>query len=370
MKKGYYLFAPVDESCVGTGSGIERKVRSQVQALFNFVDIELITMPVVEYSGTVIEKIKRRLPFTAGWRKWDYKGEFHDASFVYIRQVDHDDSFASYLRQIRKDNPTIKIIYEVPTFSDMNASRISLANFPFEAKERICCWKAAKYIDRIVTFYGQDKIWGVPCIKLMNGFDFSQVELPHRPAPQDVQTISVAANAFWHGYDRLIEGIRQYYNNGGTEQITYHIVGNILPELQKMVHDYHLEDHVIFHGRQSGEALQELYKQCYLGVDVLGGHRKAYPISSSLKSREYAAYGLPLLTSSPVDYLPRDYEYQLLVPYDDSPVNMESVLEFYHNTYDTDNPDQTAQKIRAYAEARCDMDVTMKPVADWVLSNQ
>ena len=362
MKKGYYLFAPVDESCVGTGSGIERKVRSQVQALFNYVDIELITMPVVEYSGTVIEKIKRRLPFTAGWRKWDYKGEFHDASFVYIRQVDHDDSFASYLRQIRKDNPTIKIIYEVPTFSDMNASRISLANFPFEAKERICCWKAAKYIDRIVTFYGQDKIWGVPCIKLMNGFDFSQVELPHRPAPQDVQIISVAANAFWHGYDR----IRQYYNNGGTEQITYHIVGNILPELQKMVSDYHLEDHVIFHGRQSGEALKKLYAQAYLGVDVLGGHRKNYPISSSLKSREYAAYGLPILTSSPIDYLPENSPFQIIAPYDDRPIDVFLLTKYYLDTYSFRSCSEIANEIREFEVERCPMTAPMKPVADWL----
>lgn len=367
MKKGYYLFAPVDESCVGAGSGIERKVRSQVKALSNYVDIDLITMPVVKYSGAVTEKIIRRLPFTAGWRKWDYMGEFHEASFVYIRQVDHDDSFTRYLRQVKRDNPTIKIVYEIPTFSDMKASRISMANFPFEVKERICCKKAAEYMDRIVTFYSQDEIWGVPCIQLINGFDFSQVELPNRPAPKSVQMISVAATAFWHGYDRLIKGIYNYYQSGGTEQITYHMVGNILPELQEMVQKYHLEEHVIFHGRQSGEALRKLYEQCYLGVDVLGGHRKNYPISSSLKSREYFAYGIPLITSSPVDFLPNDSPYQLVVPYTESPVDIDAVVQFYHGLYDVVDCRKLASTIRAYAEARCDMKVTMKPVADWLM---
>ena len=365
--KGYYLFAPVEPENAGPESGVERKVRAQHKALNLYLDCELDILQPATYTGSVVEKVVRRLPLTAAWRKWRYNGEFNDADFLYIRQVYHDASFVRYLRAIRRQNPKIKIIYEVPTYPYLTEQKTSAANAAFRKKEARWAPRTAKYLDRIVTFYDQDEIWGVPCLKLQNGFDFSQAELPDRPAPHDVQIISVSATAFWHGYDRLIEGIHQFYAKGGTEQITYHVVGNILPELQKMVHDNHLEDHVIFHGRQSGEALQKLYKQCYLGVDVLGGHRKDYPISSSLKSREYAAYGLPILTSSPVDYLPRDYEYQLLVPYDDSPVNMESVLEFYHKIYDTDDPDQSAQKIRAYAETRCDMKNTMKPVADWLL---
>ena len=160
--------------------------------------------------------------------------------------------------------------------------------------------------------------------------------------------------------------MHQYYAKGGTEQIIYHVVGNILPELQKMVHDYHLEDHVIFHGRQSGEALQKLYKQCYLGVDVLGGHRKDYPISSSLKSREYAAYGLPILTSSPVDYLSKNCPYQLLAPYDDSPIDILTLLEFYHGIYDQAET-AIAREIRSFAMAHCDMAVIMNLAAEWLL---
>ncbi len=367
--KGYYLFAPVEPENAGPESGVERKVRAQHKALQQYLDCELVILPPVEYTGSVKEKIVRRLPFTAAWRKWEYHGEFNDADFLYIRQVYHDASFVRYLRAIRRQNPKIKIIYEVPTYPYLTEQKTSAANAAFRKKEARWCRRAAKYMDRIVTFYGQDEIWGVPCIKLINGFDFSRVELPDRPAPGDVQIISVAATAFWHGYDRLIEGIRRYYENGGTEQITYHMVGNILPELQKMVRDGHMEEHVIFHGRQSGEALKELYEQAYLGVDVLGGHRKDYPVSSSLKSREYCAYGIPILTSSPVDFLPKDSPYQFLAPYDDSPVDMDAVVRFYHGLYDGKDCNIVASEIRAFAEARCDMKITMKPVADWLMDS-
>lgn len=364
--KGYYLFAPVEAENVGLGSGVERKVRAQHKALNQYLDCELVILPPVRYSGSVWEKFRRRLPFTAAWRKWKYRGEFDGADFLYIRQVYHDASFTRYLRAIKKRNPNIKIVYEVPTYPYLTEQKTSWANVAFRKKEARWCERAAKYIDRIVTFYGQDEIWGVPCIKLINGYDFSQVECPNRPVPKDVQIISVAANAFWHGYDRLIEGLHQYYDNDGTEQIVYHVVGNPLPALQKLVQKYRLEEHVIFHGWQSGEALKQLYAQCYLGVDVLGGHRKDYPVSSSLKSREYAAYGLPILTASPIDYMDKGSPYQLLAPYDDSPVDVPALLRFYHQLYQT-LPDNLAQEIRELAQAACDMSVTMQPVADWLL---
>lgn len=368
--KGYYLFAPVEAENAGLESGVERKVRSQCKALNQYLDCELVILPPVEYTGSIKEKIVRRMPFTAAWRKWKYRGEFNNADFLYIRQVYHDASFVRYLRDIRKSNPKIKIIYEVPTYPYLTEQKASAANAAFRKKETRWASRAAKYIDRIVTFYGQDEIWGVPCLKLINGFDFSQVELPERPAPKDVQLISVAATAFWHGYDRLIEGIHQYYQNCGKENIVYHVVGTILPELQRMVQDYHLEEHVVFHGRQSGEALKKLYAQCYLGVDVLGGHRKNYPVSSSLKSREYAAYGLPILTSSPVDYLPKDYPYQMIAPYDNSPIAIPQLIHFYQSLYGHAQKTSVAHKIRENAAGLCDMSITMKPVQKWLIGAQ
>ncbi|MBR4657474.1 MAG: glycosyltransferase [Oscillospiraceae bacterium] len=363
--KGYYLFAPVEPGCVGPESGIERKVRTQHKALLEYFDCELMVLPPVEYSGSIPEKILRRLPFTAAWRKWKYHGEFNDADFLYIRQVYHDASFVRYLRAIRRQNPKIRIIYELPTYPYLNEQKNSLGNLAFRKKETRWCKRAAKYMDRTVTFYGQDEIWGIPCIKLINGFDFSRVKLPERSAPKDVQIISVAANAFWHGYDRLIEGLRLYYDHGGTERIIYHIVGSDLPELRKLVKDGHLEQHVVFHGVQSGDALRKLYEQSYLGVDVLGGHRKNYPVSSSLKSREYCAYGLPILTASPIDFLPDDYPYQMVVPYDDSPIDIPALLSFYSRCY----RNVSSVEIRSFAEARCDIRQTMKPIADWLNGN-
>ena len=48
---------------------------------------------------------------------------------------------------------------------------------------------------------------------------------------------------------------------------------------------------------------------------------------------------------------------------------MEAFVRFYHSVYDGKDCNEVAKDIRAFAEARCDMSMTMKPVVDWLKSN-
>ena len=79
---------------------------------------------------------------------------------------------------------------------------------------------------------------------------------------------------------------------------------------------------------------------------------------------------MPMITSSPIDYLPEDYPYQFVAPYDDSPLDMQAVMEFYHGIYDEKDCNDVAREIREYAISRCDMSIAMKPVADWLLNGE
>lgn len=44
-------------------------------------------------------------------------------------------------------------------------------------------------------------------------------------------------------------------------------------------------------------------------------------------------------------------------------------MRYYHSVYDGKDCNAVAKEIRSYAEARCDMSMTMKPVADWLKEN-
>ena len=369
--KGYYLFAPVEKENIGPQSGVERKVRAQHKALCEHFDCELVILDPVEYTGSIKEKIVRRLPFTAAWRKWKYNGEFDDADFLYIRQVYHDDSFVRYLKAIKKNNPGIKIIYEVPTYPYDPQTRISAINLIFVIKDRICRHKAAKCFDAIVTFFGQDDIWGVKCIKTINGYDFSGSVLPERSYQKKINIVFVAATASWHGYDRMIKGLADYYSKGGNkEEICFHMIGKVLPEHRKLVDKYNLNDHVIFYGYLPADKVSEVYANCLIAVNVIGECKGESPTSSSLKSREYGAYGLPFISSLPVDYVPIDYKYQLLVPRDDSPIDIKTVVGFFKSIYGDKDCNTVAHEIREYAYSRCDMSVTIKPICEWISKHE
>ena len=89
-------------------------------------------------------------------------------------------------------------------------------------------------------------------------------------------------------------------------------------------------------------------------------------LSSSLKSREYCAKGLPFITECKMDFLSSDCPYVLTVPYDESDINILDIISFYDNLYTKKSPIELAQEIREYAYKHCDMHVTMKPVIDFI----
>ena len=365
--KGYYIWAPLEPGCLGNGSGIEKKVRAQVDAFKEYFDVTLEILQPREYHRT--DKFVSRLPFGPVGNRWRYQGELTGADFIYIRQVRHDAFFLRYLKAIKKANSRVKIIYEIPTYPYEDEQSVKLKNIHIIVKDRFHRRFLRKYVDRIVTFYGQPRIFGIQTLNIRNGFDFSSVPVKNKIADKGIiNIIEVSTTAFWHGYDRFLCGLQEYYKKGGTRNIVFHMVGIILPEHEQYVEQNRLKEHVVFHGILSGTELEQVYEKCVAGVDVLGGHRKNYPISSSLKSREYSAYGLPVITASPIDYIEEDYPYQLIVPYNDSPVNMQNVIEFIDKCYENQDENEVSARIREYGYQHCDMRNVIKPVVEYIES--
>ncbi len=366
--KGYYIFLPLEEGCVGPTSGIEKKIRTFCKVLKEQIDISLDILPVYQQEKSKIARVvKRWMLWQPVGHKWEYDGQYADADFLYIRKVDHDRTFINFLRDIKKQNPDIKILYEMPTYPYEKEQKLTIKNFPIYAKDRIYRKKLKKYVDRIVTFYNQKEILGIQTICIMNGYDFSNInDTTYTLSKDKIEMIEVSTTAFWHGYDRIIEGLKNYYQNGGEINIVFHMVGAVIEEHRELVKKYNLESHVVFYGPKSGKELEGIYKKCSMGVDVLGGHRKDYPVSSSLKSREYAEKGMPVITSSPIDYIPSNYKYQLLCPYDDSSIDMNQVIEFYQSIFEQESVSEVVDNVRKTAIENCDFHETLKPIIQYL----
>ena len=225
------------------------------------------------------------------------------------------------------------------------------------------------YVDYISTFYGgNETIFGIPTIVIPNGFDFSTMSLVHEELPSDaVHIVAVSSMREWHGYERFLAGMKNYYQQDGKRKIMLHLVGKgrEYPKYESLTEEYHLSPYVVFHGAMHGETLDAVYEKCAIGIDSLARHRSGIHTLSSLKSREYGAKGIPMINSCKIDILEDDFPYLLRVPADESPIDMEQVLAFYDRLYGEGRSRvQVGKEIRSYIEARSGMRETLRRVVE------
>lgn len=371
--KGYYLIKVCSKDQDYLNSfGVMKKVLAQVKVLNSCFDT---TLDVINtYNPRPLsrwDKLKIRLPFTQVDTGWVYKDMYKDADFIYMRRPSIDHSVVSLFKKIKKNNPRTKIIFEIPTYPyipEIMANGL-FKELPFIIKDYVNHNLFRKYVDLITTFSPDTNIWGVKAMPLKNGVDFSSITMPLRKTIENtIEVIEVSCPNYWHGYDRFLAGMGEYYKNGGTRNIIFHMVGEgmAVPQYHKLVKEYHLEEHVIIYGNKSGSELDEIYKHSLIGLDGLARHRSGNMTNSSLKSREYTAKGIPFVSSVEIDFADNDWPYVMRVPQDETPINMIKVIEFYDKVYGNRDCNEVAKEIRSYAESRCDMQVVMQPIIDYI----
>ena len=149
-----------------------------------------------------------------------------------------------------------------------------------------------------------------------------------------VTLLSVANLSFWHGYDRLLNGVHEYrksYGNGNGIEVAVLIVGEgeEKEKLEFLTGKLGLNDVVKFLGYRDGDSLKEIYRVSDVAVASLGLHRKGLSVASEIKMREYAFNGLPIVYSSDdvdfCDTLP----FVLKVDRSDEPIRIQKVVEWY-----------------------------------------
>ena len=142
--------------------------------------------------------------------------------------------------------------------------------------------------------------------------------------------LGVALLANWHGYDRVINGMGEYYKNTSVPvNVFFHIVGDG-PEysnLRSLVKQRNLDNYVLFEGKQHGEKLDNLFNICTIGVGSLGIHRKGLNSARSLKNREYCARGIPFIKAGGDDLFD-SYEYCLSFSNNDEPIDISKVVSW------------------------------------------
>ena len=251
---------------------------------------------------------------------------------MYIRSYHNANPFT--LRLVERLKKTgAKVAVEIPTYP-YDQEYISRSMRASLAVDRCFRHRMAKLLDGIVTFSNAETIFGGRTIRISNGIDFDAIPLRsgQNDTSHELHLIGVAEVHYWHGVDRLVRGLAEYYRTNPEYKVYFHIVGPLSGEREReeilpVIRDHHLEEYVILHGPLHGEELDEQFERADFAIGSLGRHRSGITEIKTLKNREYAARGFAFTyseTDADFDAMP----YVWKVPADESAVDVPKLIAF------------------------------------------
>lgn len=324
-------------------NGISKKISYQVEALAQCgMEVHLCYMDekdtkkriidqevIADYGKGFLSKIRKRTEFSSISK---YVKDHH-IDLVYIRSNHNANLFTiNMVRKMKKYGA--KVVMEIPTYpydNEYKAQGISQQIFQDKIFRNIL----AKQLDAIVTFSDYDFIFGQRTIKISNGIDFDSVKMKTtiNDTSKELNLIGVAEIHEWHGFDRLVKGLAEYYSKPQDYLVKFHVVGyffskEIEEEFKMIISENRMEDYVILYGKKHGTELDQIFEECDFGVGSLGRHRVGIDKIKTLKNREYAARGIPFIyseTDSDFDKKP----YVLKAPANENQIDINSIVIFY-----------------------------------------
>ncbi len=338
-------------------SGISKKMLAQIKGLRqNGHDVRLCFYDIAP-NGDHCRYVDNQVIMNYGKGRWatirqrmEY-GCIYDyciqnkIQLVYVRCFMNASPFNIRLF-CRLKSSGIKTVMEVPTYPYDKEMETLPFKYRFEhVFDKMFRRQLASYMDAIVTFTDEKEIFGQRTICISNGVDFDSIPL-HQPSaishqPSELHLIGVAEVHPWHGFDRLIAGIGEYYHqkqtaNSSIPDVYFHLVGgidnDIMSEFKRIIEQYHIAPYVIFHGKLFGKQLDAVFSQCQFAIGSLARHRSGITNIKTLKNREYACRGISFAYSecdSDFDHQP----YVLKVPADESPIDIVSITHFAMSHY-------------------------------------
>lgn len=285
MKALFLIFHGFDKA-----NGISKKIHYQVKALKKCgADVRLCyydTTPfgnrrlmigdevMADFGKGTMAKLLKRVYYSPIVKY----AQREKIDFVYIRSYHNANPFT--LRLVERLKKTgAKVAVEIPTYP-YDQEYISWSMRASLAVDRCFRHRMAKLLDGIVTFSNAETIFGGRTIRISNGIDFDAT--PMRSGQNDtsheLHLIGVAEVHYWHGFDRLVRGLAEYYRTNPEYKVYFHIVGPLSGEREReeilpVIRDHHLEEYVILHGPLHGEELDEQFERADFAIGSLGRHR-------------------------------------------------------------------------------------------------
>jgi len=343
--------------------GIKKKISAQTKVFVRNFGRTYYT----SYSGQMLylmseEKIlEKELAITKqecykAILKWLQKYRIQRA---YIRYELSDKWGVEFFKELKMRG--IVFVLEFPTIPYDE----ELSNKRVKIEDKFYREQLADYVEQCTTYSNYDSVFGIPCISLLNGVDLDQHPVHKIRTPDGkIVLIAVATMNKWHGYERVIKGLADYYANNGTQNIIFRLVGEG-PESDKyyqLVEQYKLQGHVEFLGSLEGRGLDSLYDKVDIAIGTLATYKMKVVSAAPIKLRDYCARGIPFIYAYDDLSFSGKEEYALKISNNNRPVDMKEVIDFYNrikqNGFFVD-------EMRKYISENCTWDVILEKVVDY-----
>ncbi|PKL29109.1 MAG: hypothetical protein CVV46_02925 [Spirochaetae bacterium HGW-Spirochaetae-2] len=368
MKGLFLVYSKIDYK---NPTGIEKKIISQIK-VFNKSGIECEPYVLGNRNLSILQRVLFILPYTRGRICWKYESIFKDIDFIYFRRgATFCQEMRNFFKEIKQRNPNIKIILEIPSYPyDKEINSIGTKALLFKEKFNRKHLKGLIDCIAVASHINYDRIWGVRALSFINGIDIGAIK------PRNINIKSSCLNLLcigifspWHGYERIIYGLKEYYCSDQQHEVILHFVGDG-PEkfrYEDLARKFNLTDYVVFHGKLNHRALDEIYNYCDVAIASLGMYKLDINVQNSLKTREYLAKGMPIVTGCPIDYtLLHNLKYIYEVSNDDSPINISGIVDFFINIKSQKSIYEISDEIREYAKKYADIELSFKPVIEYL----
>ena len=165
-----------------------------------------------------------------------------------------------------------------------------------------------------------------PSAAVSNGIDVGAIALT-RFKPFDGRTLRLVLVASgiapWHGWDRMVGALQRPRRD---VRVVVDAVGSFNREVGAV--DQLEGGEIRYHGTLQREALGAVLGEANLAVSSLALHRLGLRQGCVLKTREYTARGLPFVYAYDDPDLNADDPFCLRLPSDDTPVDMDRIIDF------------------------------------------
>lgn len=354
-------------------SGVDKKIYGQIKAFeklghnvwyFTFHEGKII-LHSKDNSEVLFDVHKNSIGYYLALEKGvRYAAEHIHFDMVYIRRIFCTPFHLKTLKMLKEKG--IITVEELPTYPYDNLNK-NYDNYAYRVAavvDKFCRGGFKKHLDRFTTYSADREIFGVPAISLDNGIDLDNIKFTPTVFPKDrIDMIAVSAMASWHGYERVIEGLKNYYSTSRDREVYLHLVGTGTEDenWKELCRRYNLEKYVTFYGHRDGDELAEVFSKCQIGLGALGMYKANLVTGSPLKNREYMAMGKPYIYAH-IETDPNvTDEFCIEIPNDASPVDIDKICEFYDRVSAIED---VSAKMNRFATKYFGWDIQMKKVLD------